>query len=123
MTFLVRHLFCGAPRGAGFMRGPTEKKCCTQPKAMFSHTRRAPPRYEIRRPDDAAVPCANVEHVAAALLGLGGPLLSPSRVFAIVRGGGRAASLPAGVAVHKLTVAERAARPAFLVTRTIEAVD
>ena len=87
---------------------------------MFSSTRRAPPRYEIRRPDGADMPCANAEHVAAALHGLGGPQLSPSRVFAIVRGGGRAASMPAGLSVHKLTASERAARPAFLVTRTIE---
>ena len=93
----------------------------------YTHTRTAAPRYEIRGGPTGAVPCANVSHVAATLERLGVPLLSDAQVYSMVRGGGTAtraaARLPCNLSVHRLTAAERTARPPFRVTRTVEIAD
>ena len=93
----------------------------------YTQTRTAAPRYEIRGGPTGAVPCANVPHVAATLERLGAPLLSDAQVYSMVRARGAAtraaARLPRNLSVHKLSVAERTARPPFRVTRTVELAD
>lgn len=95
--------------------------------ATYIHIRNAPPRYEIRGGVGGPVPCANVPHVAATLSRIGAPLLSDAQVYSMVRGGGTAtraaARLPCNLSVHRLTAAERTARPPFRVTRTVEIAD
>ena len=91
--------------------------------ATYTHTRTTAPRYEIRGGPTGAVPCANVPHVAVTLKNLGAPLLSDAQVYSMVRARGAAARLPRNLSVHKLSVAERTARPPFRVTRTVELAD
>jgi len=95
--------------------------------ATYVHMRTAAPRYEIRGGPSGPVPCANVPHVAAELSRIGAPLLSDAQVYSMVRGGGTAtraaARLPFNLSVHRLTAAERTARPPFRVTRTVEIAD
>ena len=88
---------------------------------MFTHVRTAPPRYEVRNAGDgSAIPCTNTQHVTHVLHGLGVPLLSTDRIYTMVRYPERQRSLPAGLTVHKLTAEERATRPSFKITRTVE---
>ena len=84
----------------------------------YTHVRFAKPRYEVTVAD-AVVPCCNTEHAAAVLSNLGGPRLTEDRIYNMVRSDSCTAP-PTGMAVRKLTAAERATRPAFRVTRTVE---
>ena len=75
----------------------------------------------------SATSSANVPHVVESLQRLGAHAITPAHVYAMVRDGTagvRAAGrLPTGLSVHRLTEAERTARPSFRVTRTVSVVD
>ena len=82
--------------------------------AVFTASRQAPPRYEVRAPGCTAVPCGNATHAATALSDKIGERVTMQQVYRLCRGDAPKAltsAMPAGVAVAKLTDAERATRP------------
>ena len=92
--------------------------------ADFTVSRQAPPRYEVRLPGRAAIPCGNATHAATALSGAIGGHVTMQQVYRLCRGErpqGLAAAMPAGVAVAKLTTAERATRAPLTYVRSVHA--